>query len=142
MLDDPGMLRGQARTSALVGLSLIVLVAAGCGKPKPARPAGVGKPLSPAASALATFDSAGCGQCHRYAPAKATGTIGPNLDKLKEAAAADGIPLAQFVYQAITDPNGYVAPGYQAGVMPGDYQSSIPADKLTELVNFLAAHTK
>jgi cytochrome c551/c552 len=129
------------RLLALVAISLIALVTAGCGKTKPAPPAVHQNALSSTASALATFNSNDCGQCHTFAPAKATGTIGPNLNKLKAAAHADGIPLAQFVYQGITDPNGYVATGYEAGVMPADYLSAIPAGKLTQLVNFLVART-
>ena len=31
----------------------------------------------------AVFASAGCGSCHTLAAAKATGTVGPNLDELK-----------------------------------------------------------
>jgi len=135
------MVRRQTRTLALVALGLIVLVAAGCGKTKSARPPAQGKQPSPRASALATFNSNDCGQCHIFAPAKSTGTIGPNLNKLKAAARADGIPLGQFVYQAVTDPNTYVAPGYQAGVMPADYLSAIPPGKLTQLVTFLVMHT-
>ena len=120
-------------------LGLVVLLAAGCGSTKHA--AKKHKTVSAAASALATYNNNQCGQCHRFAPAKSTGTIGPNLNRLKEAAKADGIPLGQFVYQAITDPNTYVAPGYEAGVMPANYLSAIPPGKLTNLVSFLVSHT-
>jgi hypothetical protein len=123
---------------AVVALSLSVLAAAGCGSTKPSKH----KPqVSPAASALATFRAQDCGQCHIFAPAKSTGTIGPNLNHLKAAAKADDLPLGQFVSQEITDPDTYVAPGTVAGVMPANYESSIPPAKLTALIKFLVAHT-
>ena len=99
-------------------------------------------PKTPAEAALATFNAQSCGQCHTFAPAHATGKIGPDLDKLKAAAAAERLPLDQFIYDAITDPNGYVAPGYEQGVMPANYLSSITTNKLNSLVLFLAANTK
>src|ERR1700755_2664425 len=35
------------------------------------------------ANGKSVFASAGCGSCHTLAAAKATGTVGPNLDDLK-----------------------------------------------------------
>jgi cytochrome c oxidase subunit II len=101
-----------------------------------------GQPASPGASALATFNKNGCGACHTYAPAKSTGKIGPSLDKLKAEAARSGESLLNFVTFSITDPNSYVEPGYQPGIMPADFISSIPANQLDQLVQYLVRHAK
>ena len=107
------------------------------------KPAGSGAGgASSGGGALATFNSNGCGACHVFTPAKATGKIGPDLDKLKEAAAKAGQDLSTFIKASIVDPNAYIAPGYQANVMPPTFGSSIPADKITELVQYLAANTQ
>jgi cytochrome c oxidase subunit 2 len=91
--------------------------------------------------ALAAFTDNGCGACHTFGPAKATGKIGPDLDDLKSAAAKAGVPLETFIKESITDPNKYVAPSYQPGVMP-PFATTIPADKLDALVQYLAANAK
>jgi cytochrome c oxidase subunit 2 len=94
------------------------------------------------ASALATFNQNGCGACHTFTAAKSTGKIGPDLDKLKQAAATAGQPLDAFIKQSITDPNAYIAPGYAKGVMPPTFKQQIPADKLDQLVQYLAQNAK
>jgi cytochrome c oxidase subunit II len=103
---------------------------------------GGGPPASAGGGALATFTSSGCAACHTFTPFKATGKIGPDLDKLKEEAARAGQPLVSFIQTSITAPNAYIEPGFQKGVMPQTFGSSIPANKIAELVQYLAAHTK
>ena len=103
--------------------------------------AGGGGPKNPDASALATYTDNGCGACHTFTAAKSTGTIGPDLDKLRAQAARAGSSLAEFVTYSVTDPNSYIEPGYQSGVMPADFISSIPEDKLTELIKYLVRNT-
>jgi cytochrome c2 len=88
------------------------------------------------------FDSAGCGACHTFAAASATGKIGPDLDKLKQEAAKAGKPLEAFIRESIVDPNAYIAPGYQPNVMPGTFKKTIPPDQLDALVKFLTQNTK
>jgi cytochrome c oxidase subunit 2 len=92
--------------------------------------------------ALATFDAQGCNGCHTYGPAKSAGQIGPSLDDLKQEAAAANQPLDKFVRESIVDPNAYVAPHFQAGVMPQNFKDQIPADKLDQLVQYLVSHAK
>jgi cytochrome c oxidase subunit II len=103
-----------------------------------AQPAGGG-----ASSGLAVFNKNGCGSCHTFHPAGSTGTIGPDLDKLKqEAATANHGALPAFVKQSIVDPNAYIAPGYQPNVMPPTFGQQIPADQLNNLVQYLVSNTK
>src|SRR5215469_6193184 len=73
---------------------------------------------SSSAAALAAFNSNGCSGCHTLTAAHATGTIGPDLDKLVSYAQQAHQPLAAFVHTSIVDPNAYVQPGYPNSIMP------------------------
>ena len=97
--------------------------------------AGTGGGLS--ASAKTYFVDNGCDGCHTFKPAGAKGTVGPDLDNLSTAAQQAGQPLEQFIHQSIVDPNAYIAPGYQKGVMPETF-SSLPKQQLNALVKYLA----
>jgi cytochrome c oxidase subunit 2 len=91
---------------------------------------------------LAVFQQNGCGGCHTLKSAAATGTVGPDLDKLKQFATQAGRgPLAAFIKESIVTPGAYVAPGFP-DAMPHIYGSQIPADKLDQLVQYLAGSTK
>jgi cytochrome c oxidase subunit 2 len=92
---------------------------------------------SSSASGKAVFTSNGCAACHTFQPASAKGKVGPDLDKLADEAQKAGKPLQQFVRESIVDPNAYVEPGYQKGIMPGTF-SSLPKAQLDALVAFLA----
>ena len=87
------------------------------------------QPAGDAAAGKALFASNGCGSCHTFAAAGASGAVGPNLDEVlqdKDAA---------FVHQSIVDPNAEIAEGYQPGIMPSFDQLS---DKqVDDLVAFL-----
>jgi cytochrome c oxidase subunit II len=97
--------------------------------------AGAGGGVS--ASAKTFFVDNGCDGCHTFKPAGSSGTVGPDLDNLREAAQKAGQPLEEFIRQSIVDPNAYVAPGYPKGVMPETF-SSLPKQQLDALVKYLA----
>jgi cytochrome c oxidase subunit 2 len=82
------------------------------------------------------FSAQGCNACHTYKAAGATGTIGPDLDKLPQYAKQAKQPLDKFVETSIVDPNAYVEKGYPKGVMPSTYKSLSQSD-LKALVDFL-----
>ena len=73
----------------------------------------------------AIFASAGCGGCHTFQPAGATGAIGPDLDDLAAAAEQAGQPLDEFVRESIVDPDALVTGGFQPGVMPKTFGQSL-----------------
>jgi mono/diheme cytochrome c family protein len=77
----------------------------------------------------AVFAGNGCGGCHVFAAAGASGTVGPNLDESLEG------KDAEYVQRAIEDPNADVAEGYQPGIMPSFEQLS--DDQVSDLVAFL-----
>jgi mono/diheme cytochrome c family protein len=78
------------------------------------------------------FSDNGCGACHTLAAAQSNGNVGPNLD---EAIAADS---PSFIQTSIVDPSAEIAQGFQDGIMPQDYESSIDPKDLQTLVNFLS----
>jgi cytochrome c oxidase subunit 2 len=93
----------------------------------------------PGQAGKSAFASNGCGSCHTFAPAGATGKVGPDLDKLPDYAKQAGKPLDEFVQESITDPNAYIEPGYPKGVMP---PFSLPTDHLDALVQYLTQSSK
>jgi cytochrome c551/c552 len=101
-----------------------------------------GSATGAASPGLAAFQQNGCASCHTFTPAAATGTIGPDLDKLKsEAAKAHRGSLAQFIQESIVNPSAYLEPGYQ-NLMPATFKQQIPPDQLTKLVQYLAQNAK
>jgi cytochrome c oxidase subunit 2 len=85
----------------------------------------------------ALFTAAGCGSCHTFAPAGATGKVGPSLDDLAAAAKAAGQDVQTFTHESIVDPGKVVASGYADGVMPKNYGESYSAKEIDALVQYL-----
>jgi cytochrome c oxidase subunit II len=85
-------------------------------------------------SGEAIFTTAGCGGCHAFEPAGTDAEVGPSLNGLDPR----GQDLEDFLLESIVDPSADVAPGYQPGVMPETYESSLSADQLDALVQYLA----
>jgi mono/diheme cytochrome c family protein len=81
----------------------------------------------------AVFGSQGCGSCHAFAAADASGSVGPNLDDTladKDAA---------YIRRAIVEPDAEIAEGYSPGVMPKTYEEELSPTELDDLVAFLAS---
>ena len=136
-VDSRPMRRGALIAAAATAA---VLALAGCGDEGTTRPVAetVVGTVKTEAPGKAIFINQGCGACHTYKPAgqDASGTIGPDLDKLPEYAKAANQPLAQFVAESIVNPDKYVEKGYPKGVMPKSYKALPPAE-LKALVDFL-----
>lgn len=88
-----------------------------------------------------------CGSCHTLAAAATTGTVGPNLNSLKEACAAPasqkvrGSTLEKCLHTAITDPYAYIPPGYKSGIMPNTFSKTLSPSQIQALVAFLSSAT-
>jgi cytochrome c oxidase subunit II len=109
--------------------------------------AGSATPSQPAGGAgtagALIFTKNGCGACHTFKPVPgATGKVGPDLDNLSVSAKAAGEALIPFIKQSIVDPNKVIAKGYQPGVMPPSFGTTIPPTQLNALVAYIAANTK
>ena len=89
-----------------------------------------------------------CGSCHTLADAGTTGTVGPNLNTLKEACAAPasqqarGATLEKCIETAITDPYKYLPPGYKSGIMPNTFSKTLSPSQIQALVAYLASVSK
>jgi mono/diheme cytochrome c family protein len=89
-----------------------------------------------------------CGSCHTLSAAGTTGTVGPNLNTLKEACAAPasqqvrGTTLEKCIETAITNPYAYIPPGYKAGIMPNTFKKSLSPTQIQALVTFLSSVSK
>jgi cytochrome c oxidase subunit 2 len=101
------------------------------------RTAGSGK--GAAADGKAVFSSNGCASCHTFKPAGASGTVGPDLDKLKAVAAKreKGKGAEAYVREAITDPRAFTVKGFQKNLMPTTFKKDIPPKQLDALVRYL-----
>jgi cytochrome c oxidase subunit 2 len=99
------------------------------------------KGISGPGAGLAVFNNNGCGGCHTFKPANASGKVGPDLDDLSAEAKKAGVPLEDFVRESIVDPNKYIAPGYPPNVMPKTF-GSLPKPQLDALVNYLVSGGK
>src|SRR3954452_25407296 len=99
--------------------------------------AGGGGKKAPAAATAAQGKAVftgvgGCGACHTLADAGTTGTVGPNLTKVKIANQG-----AAFIKQSIVDPNAKIAPGFPANTMPQNFQQQLGPQKIDALVKYL-----
>jgi cytochrome c oxidase subunit II len=94
-------------------------------------------PISSSAAGLMVFNQNGCSSCHTLTAAKATGTIGPDLDKLAAYAAQAKQPLESFVHESIVNPNAYIQSGYPKDVMPQTFGQNLTKEQLDHLVAFL-----
>ena len=89
-----------------------------------------------------------CGSCHTLSAAGTTGTVGPNLNNLKQACAtpasqqARGSTLQKCIQTAITDPYKYIPPGYKAGIMPNTFSKTLSPTQIQALVAFLSSVAK
>ncbi len=131
--------RAVRRGAMIAGCVLVVLALAGCGSQGVSSPTakevvGTVKKESPG---KAIFVAQGCNACHTFKAAAATGTVGPDLDKLDAYAKTAKKPLADFVHESIVDPEAYIEKSFQKGVMPADYGTKLSDRQLTDLVDFL-----
>jgi cytochrome c oxidase subunit II len=90
----------------------------------------------------AVFKNNQCGACHTLAAAGATGTVGPDLDKLPAEAQAANQPLDAFVRESIVDPNAYVAKGNHPNIMPATFGKALSKQELDGLVQYLVSSSK
>jgi cytochrome c oxidase subunit 2 len=110
--------------------------------PKPAAGGGGGAAANPQAQGKQIFTAGNqtsgalaCATCHTLADAGATGTIGPDLDKVLKG------KDAAFIKQSIVTPDAVIAPGYQPNIMPPNYGSTLSGGQVDALVSYLSKVT-
>lgn len=84
------------------------------------------------------FTAAGCAGCHTLSKANSTGTIGPSLDELAQAAADRGGSPEDYVRESLLDPDAVTVEGFGSGVMPA-YEGRLSDEQLQVLVEYLLA---
>jgi mono/diheme cytochrome c family protein len=77
------------------------------------------------------FANNGCGGCHTLAAAESGGVTGPNLDEVLPGQSAAEIK------EDILEPNAKITPGYQANIMPQEFEQTIPPEEIEQLVEYL-----
>ena len=95
---------------------------------------GIKGPQLPNDPGATVFANNQCSGCHTLKAAGASGTTGPDLDKV-----IPGMSAAE-VKQSIVEPSANIAPGY-ADVMPKNFAQLISPQDLNDLVNFLLKYS-
>lgn len=78
------------------------------------------------------FADTGCANCHALSDAGASAAVGPSLDSALQGESED------FVRESIIDPDAEIEEGYEAGIMPADYEQQLSPEDLDTLVAYLA----
>jgi len=74
--------------------------------------------------------------CHRD---QAIGPKFPGDPPLAARAATrrPGYSAELYLYESITHPDAFVAPGFQSGIMPGDFAKQLSAQDLADIIAYL-----
>jgi cytochrome c oxidase subunit 2 len=72
-----------------------------------------------------------CGSCHALAAAGTSGNVGPNLDTVLPGQSEEQ------VRESIAQPDAEISEGYQAGVMPSNYEDTLCAEAIDALAAYL-----
>jgi cytochrome c oxidase subunit 2 len=94
-------------------------------------PAGGGGAAPDGKTIFTKTASPACGSCHTLSDAGATGTIGPDLDKVLKG------KDAAFIQQSIEEPGAEVAKGYQDGIMPTNFKDTLQPEEIKALTDYL-----
>ncbi len=66
-------------------------------------------------------------------------TIGPNLSNIGNRAAATvaGMPATDYLRAAIVEPDAYLSGGFQEGIHPRDYGTTLTRAQLDDLIAYM-----
>jgi len=117
--------------------SVLLLAACGAGSAAAGDPA-KGKQLFDGAIALADPRASACVTCHATVPGEEKGS-GQNLSNIGNRAGATvpGQPAEEYLRTAITNPDAYLAGGYQDGIMYRGYEQALTAQQVNDLVAYM-----
>jgi cytochrome c oxidase subunit 2 len=96
-----------------------------------AQPAGGGGAAPDGKTIFTQTADPACASCHTLSDAGATGTVGPDLDKVLKG------KDAAFIQQSIQDPGAEVAQGFQDGIMPTNYKDTLQPEEIKALTDYL-----
>lgn len=92
---------------------------------------GIEPPEAPGGPGGQVFANNGCTACHTLATSQSVANVGPDLDKELPGQSTEEI------HESIVDPDAKITSGFNAGIMPTTFGTSIPAPDLDKLVNYL-----
>lgn len=91
--------------------------------------------------AKALFTDTGCNACHTLADAGSDSDIGPALDNVAADAAKygkrEGQSPEEYMKAAIEEPDSFIVPEFDKGVMPSTYKDDLSPDEIDALVKYL-----
>jgi mono/diheme cytochrome c family protein len=122
-----GCIRSQTRWTVFSAAALALLVAlslAACGGSSASSPSSVSKKGLTALTGKQVFETAGCAGCHTLAAVGASGSIGPDLDKLK--------PTFATVEKQVT---------HGGGVMPS-FAGKLSQAEIAAVAKFVSSATR
>lgn len=94
-----------------------------------------------AAAGRRLFTETGCNACHTLADAESSSAIGPGLDELaadaKKFGKAEDQSPEEYVQTSIEDPDAFVVPNFNEGIMPGGYAEQLSDEEIDTLVQYL-----
>jgi mono/diheme cytochrome c family protein len=119
---------------AVAGAAMTIAAFAGGGSDEPAatQAASAARPQT-ANDGLQVWIANGCGSCHTFKPAGATGPLAPDLQQTLKG------KDRSYVMESIVAPNATAAPGYSTGMMPDDFARRIAPADLERLTDFILA---
>lgn len=81
--------------------------------------------------------AASCIACHQVSGT--TAIVGPNLAGIGSQAEnrIAGVSAADYLHDAIVDPNGYIVEGFSASIMPLNYADTLSEEQVADLVAYL-----
>ena len=82
---------------------------------------------------------AGCHNLNELQSDDSLGQPGPHFGNLAEIAASrvEGEDAATYIYNSITNPNGYVVPGYVQNIMPQNFGETMTEEEIQSMVAWL-----
>lgn len=90
-----------------------------------------------AAGQLVFQGAGGCSACHSLVPDQAG--VGPSQAGLAARAPTrqPGYSAEAYIYESIVSPNAYVVQGFQSGIMPATFKSTLQPQQLADVIAFL-----
>jgi mono/diheme cytochrome c family protein len=92
---------------------------------------GAAPPKVPGGPGAQVFADKGCGGCHTFKAANSGGVTGPDLDEVLPGQSE------AMVEESIVDPNKQIVKGYPPNVMPANFEQTLSAKELEDLVKYL-----
>ena len=131
------------RTAILVAAFTLMLTACGSDSETDDTPPETGDAATTSTDGEELFkrtvlvNNGGCITCHSLTPGKVL--VGPSLADIG-AIAADRIPgtsARDYLLESITDPDGFLVEGFDAGRMPGNWTDGLSMEQLTAIVDYM-----